>query len=145
MICHIIIQFGHGQTNWDWAIGLRAIFTSPISQDDLLALIFLFLVTLVVFYVLIRHVFYKMIILKNEMKREDGFVSTRRDLKEFIDKTGVALTVLRPGGTIEINDQRLDARADGEFIQKGEKIIVLHVDGAQLVVDQAPEEQSQDN
>ncbi|MDO5755128.1 MAG: NfeD family protein [Tissierellia bacterium] len=52
----------------------------------------------------------------------------------FIGKEGIALTPLRPSGTILIDDRRLDALTEGEFIKKGDPIIVERVDGFKIFV-----------
>ncbi|MBN1517036.1 NfeD family protein [Candidatus Sumerlaeota bacterium] len=77
--------------------------------------------------------------LKSEMKAQDGYVSTDASLAELIGSVGVTLSVLRPGGMVEINGRRLDARAQGEYIESGKAIVVLGIDGAQLVVDDVPQ------
>lgn len=52
----------------------------------------------------------------------------------LIGREGVALTALRPSGTIELDGKKLDVVADGEFIVKGEKIVISAVEGIRILV-----------
>ncbi len=53
---------------------------------------------------------------------------------EWIGKTGEAITDLRPSGTVEIEDDRIDVVTSGEYIEKGTRIEVVSVDGARVRV-----------
>ncbi len=63
-----------------------------------------------------------------------GFISSDPHLKEMIGKTGIAFTVLRPSGRIKIDDELYDAVAEIGYIEKGEKVKVLHDRSGQLYV-----------
>ena len=84
-------------------------------------------------------VFDKKLILFNKMvlfdsaRKEDGYVSNinRTDL---LDKEGIALTILRPAGTVIINSERIDAVSEGGFIDQNAKVKVIKVEGARIVV-----------
>ena len=52
----------------------------------------------------------------------------------LIGKTGVTLCELRPTGIVKIEDRRIDAISDGEFIEKGAKIYVYKVEDFKLIV-----------
>jgi membrane-bound serine protease (ClpP class) len=52
--------------------------------------------------------------------------------------SGVAATDLRPSGTAEIEGKRTDVVTEGEFIEKGDAIVVKEVHGARIVVGHAP-------
>lgn len=47
---------------------------------------------------------------------------------------GRALTLLRPSGKIEINDQKIDAITQGEFIEPGTRVIVMAVHQNHVIV-----------
>lgn len=53
---------------------------------------------------------------------------------ELLEKRGKALTSLRPGGTIEIDGLRHDAVSESQFIEAGEAIQVVKLDGQIIVV-----------
>lgn len=52
----------------------------------------------------------------------------------LIGREGIALTALRPSGTIELDGNKLDVVADGEFIFKGDKVIITSVEGIRILV-----------
>ena len=54
--------------------------------------------------------------------------------KNLEGKTGITLCDLRPAGIVKIEDKRIDAVSDGEFISKGEKIYVYKVEDLKLIV-----------
>jgi membrane-bound serine protease (ClpP class) len=53
---------------------------------------------------------------------------------ELLDRTGTALTTLRPSGTASIDGQRVDVVADGAMIERGAPVKVVAVEGARVVV-----------
>lgn len=50
-------------------------------------------------------------------------------------KTGVAQTVLRPGGKVRIDNDIYDAVAETGFIEKDERVVVTRVESTQLYVE----------
>lgn len=76
---------------------------------------------------------FKKFILSDEEKANQGWVSTISN-KELIGKEGIAATPLRPSGTAEINDKKVDVVTESEFIERGKKIVVIAVEGMRVVV-----------
>ncbi|MEH7120828.1 NfeD family protein [Neobacillus vireti] len=124
-------------------LGVTALIVSLFlaGQDTLqigISILIAIAVSIIIFFLMIR-TFGKKIVLFNKMvlsdtaRKEDGYVSNvnRTDL---IGKEGFALTVLRPAGTIVINNERLDAVTEGGFITKNAKVCVIKVEGARIVV-----------
>ncbi|MBS4012755.1 MAG: nodulation protein NfeD [Bacteroidetes bacterium] len=66
--------------------------------------------------------------------KEDGFTSADKKMQELIGKTGVAFTMLRPSGKIEIEDDVFDATALSGYIEKGDKVKVVKYETSQLFV-----------
>lgn len=62
-----------------------------------------------------------------------GYTSTVYE-KELIGETGIAFTVLRPSGKIELHNEIYDAYTRGEYIQKGDQVIVISNEGTSLKV-----------
>lgn len=73
------------------------------------------------------------LVLSEVEKSESGFVSHPSDIG-LLGTEGTALTTLRPAGTAELNNRKVDVVADGEYIEKGSKIRVLRVEGIKVVV-----------
>lgn len=56
-------------------------------------------------------------------------------LKDLLDREGTALTVLRPSGSVDIDDQPVDAVTDGQYVEAGTKVKVVRVEGGRVVVE----------
>lgn len=75
------------------------------------------------------------LILKDQFTKEAGYVPVK-SYNYLLYQEGTALTPLRPSGTALINEQRFDVVTEGNFIQPGESIVVIHVEGVRIVVRQ---------
>ena len=73
------------------------------------------------------------IILSTKQENKEGYTSTL-DKRGLLDATGIALTDLRPAGTIEVGDIRLDAVTEGQFIGRGSSIKIVKIEGYRVVV-----------
>ena len=65
-------------------------------------------------------------------KRAIGEIGTENP--SLLNQTGEALTTLRPSGTAIINGKRIDVVTEGGFIQPGQAIKVVAVEGLRVVV-----------
>lgn len=72
-----------------------------------------------------------------EQKAEMGYTTMETGLQALIGSSGIAHTMLRPAGKIEIDDIQYDATAETGYINKGEKVIVTDYGNAQLIVRKA--------
>jgi membrane-bound serine protease (ClpP class) len=52
----------------------------------------------------------------------------------LVNQTGEALTKLRPSGTAVINGKRVDVVSEGAFIEPGQSVKVVAVEGLRVVV-----------
>lgn len=66
--------------------------------------------------------------------KADGYTSANVLLNELVGKEGITVTILRPSGTVEIDDEHYDAVAQTSYIDKGEKITVVKHEHMQLIV-----------
>ncbi|MNL51796.1 hypothetical protein D3C87_1749240 [compost metagenome] len=66
---------------------------------------------------------FRRLVLKEEQKSEEGYTSSILK-SNLLNKEGVAKTVLRPSGKIEIEGVWYDAVALDGFIEEGEEIYV---------------------
>ncbi|MEP1085282.1 MAG: NfeD family protein, partial [Algoriphagus sp.] len=76
---------------------------------------------------------FKNITLATTQQRSEGYTSSFY-ANTLIGKTGVVHSRLRPSGKIEIDGDVFDAYSRGEFIDQGEKIIVISTEGTSLKV-----------
>ncbi|MCL2811398.1 MAG: hypothetical protein FWD25_05860 [Clostridia bacterium] len=59
------------------------------------------------------------------------------DLQTYVGRTGEAFTILRPVGVAQFDGERLDVVTEGEFIEKGQPVVVSRVDGRRVIVQKA--------
>lgn len=73
-------------------------------------------------------------VLQSVQSRSEGYVGVDEKEVEMVGREGVAFTVLRPSGKIDIDGDIYDATALMGFIEKGEKVVVSKYETAQLFV-----------
>lgn len=78
--------------------------------------------------------FGRRLILSTDMEAEEGFVSSPETDRQWLGKTGRAVSPLRPAGIAEIDGNRVDVVSDGVFIDAGAPVRVTRVDGNRIVV-----------
>jgi membrane-bound serine protease (ClpP class) len=74
------------------------------------------------------------LILSTALETSDGFSSAPPTDYQWLGRTGLAHSTLRPAGIADFQGHRVDVVSDGEFIDAGAPIRVLHVDGNRIVV-----------
>jgi len=72
--------------------------------------------------------------LNSTQQKEDGFIGIDVKQLEMVGKTGIAHTVLRPSGKVNIDGNVWDAMSTDNFIEKGEPIKVTRQEAGQLYV-----------
>jgi membrane-bound serine protease (ClpP class) len=118
---------GNSLPFWDSGAVSRAIIQLSAS------LLFAFILIYILAKYLPKSSAFSRLVLSNEEKADQGFVSYP-SIKELIGMEGIALTTLRPAGSVEINGQKYDVVADWEYISKGNKVKVIRVEGIKVVV-----------
>ena len=78
------------------------------------------------------------LILSTELDTSEGFSSAPPSDYQWLGRTGLAHSTLRPAGIADFQGHRVDVVSDGEFIDAGAPIRVLHVDGNRIVVQRDP-------
>ena len=61
-------------------------------------------------------------------------ISTPR-LNDLIGKEGIAATVLRPSGKVNIDNELYDGVSESGFIEKGQRVKVIRFENAQIYVE----------
>jgi membrane-bound serine protease (ClpP class) len=64
----------------------------------------------------------------------DSALEAQTRTAALLGKVGTAVTRLRPAGAVEVDGKRLDVVAEGDFIEKGEKVQIIDADGTRTVV-----------
>lgn len=130
----------HGMSGFLGAIGIvggiiLSLFTSPPIYPIIMSGITVVVIP-VCFYLI-----YKKIQLKGGLEPKEGaYASTlAQDYANLVGKQGVAVTVLRPSGIVLIDNKKIDAVCERDIIEKGEKVVVVKVEGIRIVVRRAEE------
>ena len=97
------------------------------------------LILAVILYYVNRNVFHKKLmfldrlVLNDSISTEDGYVASKSRV-ELVGKKLKAYTDLRPAGVAILDNEKLDVVTDGDFVEKGNKIEVIRVEGMRIVV-----------
>ncbi len=63
--------------------------------------------------------------------------SSDEALAHLVGRSGVTLSTLRPAGLAEIDGERVDVVSDSEFLDRGQRVRVVEVEGNRVVVEGA--------
>ena len=97
------------------------------------------LILAVILYYVNRNVFYKKLmfldrlVLNDSISTENGYVASESRV-ELVGKKLKAYTDLRPAGVAILDNEKLDVVTDGDFIEKGNGIVIVRVEGMRIVV-----------
>ncbi|MDQ0254395.1 membrane-bound ClpP family serine protease [Evansella vedderi] len=72
--------------------------------------------------------------LKDKLSSDLGYNSMNESYKELLGKEGITKTPFRPTGTVEIDGKLYSATTDNLWVESGEKVKVISVDGTRIVV-----------
>lgn len=112
-----------------------------VSGNILLYSIFLLLVliiAIILWVILVKNKkrrlpFFKRLILSDATDKESGYTSFD-DRSDLVGQTAQTITPLRPSGTIRLGDRRIDAVAEGSYIQENVEVKIIFVEGTRIVV-----------
>jgi membrane-bound serine protease (ClpP class) len=122
------------------AIVLAMLGSSPSWTDIAQSLAVLgasLILTLTVIVTWFRHLpnstRFRGLLLKEGLHSGEGYVSAvaRNDL---VGKDAVALTDLRPSGTVEIGGERIDVVTEGDYVRAGTTVRIVRAEGHRHVV-----------
>lgn len=97
------------------------------------------LILAVILYYVNRNIFHKKLmfldrlVLNDSISTEDGYVASESRV-ELVGKKLKAYTDLRPAGVAILDNEKLDVVTDGDFIEKGNEIVIVRVEGMRIVV-----------
>ena len=72
-------------------------------------------------------------ILRQETSTKEGYVSAPEQ-PNLMGRQGVVTRELRPAGTVVIDGNPIDVVSEGDYITKGQKVVVVEVTGSRVVV-----------
>ena len=82
---------------------------------------------------MVKTKFWERLTAPDSQKKEDGY-SNSFGWESLKGEEGIADTDLHPSGWVRAKGQRLFVLSEGGFINKGEKIVILSVDGNRVLV-----------
>ncbi len=89
----------------------------------------------IIIKVMSKRKFFDKLTVKEQLTTEKGYTARDVSLNDRVGAEGLALTVLRPAGTMELEDgTRLDVVTRGDFIEQGARVKVVGIDGTWLIV-----------
>ena len=68
------------------------------------------------------------------LQERDELYTQQEDMKVLVGKAGTTTSVLRPAGIGDFDGVRLNVVTEGGFIEKGQPIEIVRVDGSRIVV-----------
>lgn len=77
---------------------------------------------------------WKKISLAFNLTSQKGYVSSQERLTKWEGATGVARSVLRPAGKVEIDGHILDAVTEGDFVEAQKPVLVVRAESNRIVV-----------
>jgi len=111
-----------------WEVVITAV--TRVAVSLLLAIA----VSLALLRFLPRLPFGRRLVLETELTAREGFASAPETDRAWLGKRGTAASTLRPAGIADFEGERVDVVSDGDFIEAGELITVVRVDGNRIVV-----------
>ncbi|MDD3652961.1 MAG: NfeD family protein [Desulfotomaculaceae bacterium] len=117
-----------------WGVMLVAVDITQATSALVLAIIVTIIILVVGLRFMSRYNLWYRFTLQNKQYKNEGYIAPSPELAFYKGKEGIALTPLRPAGSIEVNGQRLDVVTEGEFIRPGARIKIFKVEGTRVVV-----------
>ena len=116
-------------------VGSYPSMSEVISSFGFIAVAILFVAVFA--FALVRHLPYsrslKGILLSDDTSREAGYLSAP-DRQDLIGAVGRTITDLRPSGTAEFGDERVDVVTEGPFLDAGVTVKIMRAEGYRHVV-----------
>ncbi len=109
-------------------------------QSVVIALVAAVVLVVVLFKFMPGRSLWSRLVLQMGETPDRGYVAAKAGLNEYLGKTGVAKSTLRPSGTADIDGRYVDVVTSGDFIAQGARVEVIDVEGMRVVVREIKEE-----
>ena len=126
----IFMMLGNDKFNFDYVP------SGEITQAATVVLVGIFgsiLLLLLFGYRITQSKMFSRVALVTTQQKSEGYTATFYT-ENLVGKEGIAATILRPSGRVEIEDNIYDAYTRGEYVEQGEKIRVVKQEGTSLQV-----------
>ncbi|GLC88568.1 NfeD family protein [Lysinibacillus piscis] len=118
---------------------LMSLILAGANTTYMIIAIFIALVVAIIGMVILMKFFNKKLHVLNKLvlmdatTTEEGYVSNI-NRTELLGKRGETLTPLRPAGTIVLENERIDVVSEGSYIDAGQQVEIIKVEGSRIVV-----------
>ena len=133
-----IPEFGIFDISGLIAMFIGIVFAAPSVRQGVMTLLIAMVAAIIAIPVLIkifgRRKLFQRLVLADAETVSRGYVHTASSKQDLLGKEGVALSTMRPSGRVQIDEQRLDAIAEGSFIASGASVKVVQIEGSKVVV-----------
>jgi membrane-bound serine protease (ClpP class) len=128
-------------------IGTGATWDSMLSAlgQVSLSILVAIIATLIFFRYFPRLPFGKRLILETNLQAQEGYESSPAEDHRWLGKQGLAVSDLHPSGIARFDGERVDVVSDGTFIDSGQPLEVVRIDGNRVVVRLASPPSEKDN
>ncbi len=111
--------------------------TDLVSGAKVLAIAFIssFVIILVALRFLPKFTPFQRLVLNTTEDVNEGFRSAPGEYTSLLGKEGIALSMLRPAGTANIDGEKVSVVTEGDFIEQNSRIRVTKVEGYRIVVE----------
>lgn len=114
--------------------GASAEFVVRLGARVVFSLLFALLATALLLRFLPRLPIARKLVLNTGLDAAEGYASTPPSDMRWLAKRGQALSTLRPSGIALLDGERVDVVSEGDFIDAGQDVEVVRVDGNRIVV-----------
>lgn len=126
----IFMMLGNDNFNFDYVpVGEISTAATVVGAGVLGSIVVLF----VIGYRFTQSKMFSRVALMSTQEKKDGYVATLQN-EDLIGRQGTANTILRPSGRIEIEGEVYDAYTRGEYVESGERVVVISQEGSSLKV-----------
>ncbi len=116
---------------------VSVVMASRTTEGAVISLIVAFVMSIIALILILKYApkssYFNRLTLGTMMTSGSGYISTERK-EELIGKEGIVTSYLRPSGMVEIDDEPVDAVSEGVYLDRGEKVKVVSLEGRRVVV-----------
>ncbi|HHU70019.1 MAG TPA: nodulation protein NfeD [Thermoanaerobacterales bacterium] len=124
-------------------LGISGIIASILAASTsihqaIISIIVSFVGSIIILYLIFRYItkitFLDKIILTMKQEKDLGYKVSDQNLDAIVGHIGKTVTPLRPSGIIVVENMRLDAITEGEFVESNKKVKIIKTEGSKVVV-----------
>jgi len=116
---------------------VSVVMASSTTGGAVVSLIVAFVMSIIALILILKYApkssYFDRLTLGTKMTSGSGYISTERK-EELIGKEGIVTSYLRPSGTVEIENEPVDAVSEGVYLDRGAKVKVVSLEGRRVVV-----------